>query len=123
MILAIASEFESDWIYRVFDRRIISVKAKNDHIHKIAAIDLLTNLAFSIDVTKEVPMTNFEVEKTYFARIKVYVAREIQGIAPEHTNFFKVLDENQTVDDFIKAYWLYPKLIKFQLAEAESIQT
>ncbi len=122
MILAITSEFESDWIYRVFDRRIISVKAKNDHIHKIAAIDLLTNLPFSVDVVKELQMKNFEVEKTYFARIKVYVAREIQGEAPEHVNFFEELDQNQTVDDFIKAYWLYPKLIKFEVTEAEPLQ-
>jgi len=28
---------------------------------------------------------------------------------------------DQSMEDFIKAYWLYPKLIRFELAEAEPL--
>jgi len=42
-------------------------------------------------------------------------------VAPEYIEFFKVLDVDQIAEDFIKAYWIYPKYIKFELVEVEPL--
>ncbi len=118
--MASSLESNSGWVYRVFDRRAISVKAKNEDVRKIAAVDLLTSLPFGIDVAPDVSLADIVVGETYYARIKVYTSRSLQGVAPEYVDFFEVLDVDQTVEDFIKAYWLYPKLIKFELVEVEA---
>ncbi len=110
-----------DWVYRIFDRRTISVKAKNEEVRKIAAMDLVSNLPFSIEIPKEIPLEDVEVEKGYFASLKVYTARDTSGVASESVEFFKVLDVDQSMEDFIKTYWLYPKLIKFELVEVEPL--
>ena len=119
--LSASSQNKLDWIYRIFDRRTISIKAKNEEARKIAAIDVLTNLPLSIEVSKDLPLENVEVEKSYFASLKVYTFRNIQGIAPEHVDFLEAVDVDQPMEDFIKAYSIYPKLIKFELVEAEQI--
>ena len=33
--------------------------------------------------------------------------------------FFKAVDVDQNVEDFIKAHWLYPKYLESELVEAE----
>jgi len=119
--LDVSSENRSDWVYRIFDRRTISVKAKNEEVRKIAAIDLMTNLPFGIEVPEEVPLADVEVEKGYFASLKVYTARDIKGVSADSVEFLKVVDTDQSIEDFIKFYWLYPKLIKFELVEAEPL--
>lgn len=111
----------SDWVYRVFDRRTISVRAKNDQVRKIAVVDLVTGLPFALEVPAEFSMDVMEVDKEYFASIKVYTTRKIEGVPKDFVEFFEVLDVDQPMEDFIKAYWLYPKLIKFELVEAEPI--
>jgi hypothetical protein len=88
-------------------------------VRKIAAVDLLTNLPFSINVTQNVSIDALEIEKTYYGALKVYTAKNIEGVAEEYVEFFEVLDVDQSLEDFIKAYWLYPKLIRFELVEAE----
>jgi hypothetical protein len=114
-----SSENSTDWVYRIFDRRTVSVKSKNAEVRKIAVTDLLTNLPFSVDIPKNVTLENVEVRKDYFASLKVYTARNINDVTPDFVEFFKVLDVDQSMEDFIKAYWLYPKLIRFELVEAE----
>ena len=111
----------SNWVYRIFDRRTVSIKAKNDEVRKIAAIDLATNLPFAIEVPSNMSMESFELEKAIYASLKVYTAQNVEGVSSEYVEFFKVIDVDQTTEDFIKAYWLYPKLIKFELVEIESI--
>lgn len=108
-----------DWIFRIFDRRIISINAKNDQVRKVAAVDILTGLPFGVDVTVNVSFNDLNIGKTYHAQLKVYTSRNVQEVAPEHIDFFKILDVDQTIEDFIKAYWLYPKLVKFELATVE----
>jgi hypothetical protein len=108
-----------EWVYRISERRTISVKAKNEQVRKIAAIDLVTNLPFGIEVPPDVPLESVEIEKAYYASLKVYTARNIAGVAADYVEFFKVLDVDQSIEDFIKAYWLYPKLIRFELVEVE----
>ena len=119
--MSVSSTKSIDWIYRIFDRRTISVKAKNEEVHKIAAVDLLTNLPFGIDVSKNLSTDNVEIEKAYFASLKVYTARNISDVPATAVEFFEVLDVDQSIEDFIKMYWLYPKLIKFELVEAEPL--
>ncbi len=62
-----------------------------------------------------------EVEKAYLAALKVYTARNVADVAPEYIEFFKVLDVDQIAEDFVKAYWVYPKYIKFELVEVEPL--
>ena len=115
-------EKETDWIYRIFSRRIISVRAKNEQIRKIAATDLSTNLSFSIEVPENVSLESLEVEKSYFASFKVYTTKNVKNIAPELVEFFEVLDVDQPAEDFIKAYLIYPKHVKFELLEVEPVE-
>ena len=98
--MSVSSENKIDWVYRIFDRRTVSVKAKNEQVRKIAAADLLTSLPFSVDVPPAVPMGILEIEKAYFASLKVYTARNIEGIVPEHVEFFEVLDVDQSIRGF-----------------------
>ena len=79
----------------------------------------MTSLPFGIDVLPDVSLADIAVGETYNVRIKVYTSSNLQGVAPEHMDFFEVLDVDHTVEDFIKACWLYPKLIKFELVEIE----
>ncbi len=120
-VLSISSENDLNWVYRIFDRRTISVKAKNEQVRKIAAIDLVTNLPFGIEVSKDLQIETLEVEKAYYASLKVHTARNITDVAPEQVEFFEVLDVDQPMEEFIKAYWLYPKLIRFELVEVEPL--
>lgn len=36
--------------------------------------------------------------------------------------FFEVLDVDQNFEDFVKAYWMYPNYIAFELTEIEPMQ-
>lgn len=119
VVLSGSLERESDWIYRTFSRRLITIKAKNDEIRKITATDLLTSLPFGIDVPSTFPLDSVEIAKSYFASLKVYSAKDTKGVAPEHFEFFSVLDVDQPMEDFLKVYWIYPKLIRFELVEME----
>ncbi len=122
VFLSGALEKQSPWVYRIFDRRAIAVKAKNEEVRKVAAIDLATNLPFSIEVPAEVSLDSVEIEKEYYTSLKVYTARTIDGSVPkDFVEFFEVLDVDQSIDDFIKVFWLYPKLIRFELVEVEPI--
>ena len=119
--MSLSPENRPDWVYRIFDRRTISVKAKNEQVRKIAAVDLTTNLPFGIDVPGSLLINNMQVDKGYFASLKVYTARDITGVPPDSVEFFEDLDVDQSMEDFIKAYWLYPKLIRFELVEVEPL--
>ena len=121
LLLSIFSEKSGQWIYRIFDRRTISIKSKNEQVRKIAVVDLLTGLPFGVEVPKNVPLESLEIEKEYLASLKVYTAQNIAGVTSDFVEFFEVLDVDQSIEDFIKAYWLYPKLIRFELAEAEPL--
>ena len=111
----------SNWVYRIFDRRTISVRAKNEQARKLAAVDLVTNLPFAVEVPMEVALESLEVAKEYFASMKVYTTQKIEDVPPDFAEFFEVVDVDHSMDEFIKAYWLFPKMIKFELVEAEPI--
>ena len=95
------------------------VKAKNDRVRKVSVIDLSTNLPFPVEASEDFALESLELEKGYFATLKVYTLKNIGKVDESAVEFFEALDVNQKIEDFIKAYWLYPTLIKFELAEAE----
>ncbi len=117
--MSVSPKSSNDWVYRIFERRTVSIKAKNLAVRKIAAIDLQTSLPFGIEVPTDISMENIEIDNAYFTSVNVYTARDVTGVALENIDFFKVVDVDQSMEDFIKAYWLYPKLIKFELVEVE----
>jgi hypothetical protein len=110
---------ETDWNYRKTDQRLIVVKTKNENVHKVAVLEVLTNLTFAINVPENIPMKDLQPEKEYLAQLKVFTSKSLEGIDKEFFNFFDALDVDQATEDFIKAYWIYPSKIRFELAEVE----
>ncbi len=110
---------ETDWNYRKTDQRLIVVKTKNENIHKAAALDVLTNLSFSIDIPENITIGDLLLEKEYLAQLKVYTSKNLEGIDKEFFNFFDAFDIDQAMEDFIKAYWVYPSKIRFELETIE----
>lgn len=110
---------DTDWNYRKIDQRLIVVKTKNQNVRKAAALDVLTNLPFAINVPESIPMEDLQSEKEYLAHLKVYTSKNLEGIDKDFINFFEALDIDQAIEDFIKAYWIYPSKIRFELAEVE----
>jgi hypothetical protein len=98
------------------------VKSKNEEERTIAALDILSNLPFALEASQSLSLEKIEVEESYFASLKVYIAQNVSGVSPELVEFFAVLDVDQSIEDFLRAYRLYPRLIKFELVEAEPLQ-
>jgi hypothetical protein len=118
--LSTFSSFEgSEWNYRITATRTILVKAKNDRMRKAVATDRLTNLPFAFEIPKEISIEAIEVEKEFSATLKVYTSKNVQGVGSEFIEFFEVLDVDQSFDNFVKAYWIYPNHIAFELARIE----
>ncbi len=112
---------QNDWNYRITEQRQIIVKAKNERGRKVSVIDLSTNLPFPLEAAEIFSLESLELEKGYFATLKVYTSKNIGKVEQSAVEFFETLDVDQTVEDFIKAYWLYPNLIRFELVEAEPL--
>lgn len=112
-------DVSSDWNFRVFDKRLIVVKTKNETVRKIAVLDTLTNLMFGVDVPDMISMQELSVDEEYLANLRVYTAKDIQGVDKDFINFFEAVDVDQSIEDFIKAYWVYPTKIRFELIDLE----
>ena len=112
-------DIASDWNFRVFDKRLIVVKTKNESVCKVAVLDVLTNLMFAVEVPDTVPMQELGVEKEYLANLRVYLTKNVEGVEGDFVNFFEALDIDQSIEDFIKAYWVYPSKIRFILESVE----
>ncbi len=110
---------DTNWSYRIFARRLVLVKDKNEHLRKIAVTDLSSNLPFVLETALDVSIESIEVEEEYSATFKVYTLRNVEGIKQKYVEFFEVLDVDQSVEDFIKIYWIYPDHTKFILVELE----
>ena len=98
---------------------MIVVKTKNERVRKIAALDVLTNLMFAVEVPDMVSMEELSVEKEYLANLRVYTSKDIGDVDGDFVNFFEVVDVDQNIEDFIKAYWIYPSKIRFELIDLE----
>jgi hypothetical protein len=88
-------------------------------MRKAVATDLLSKLPFAFEIPKEIPIEAIEVEKEFSATLKVYTLKSVQGVDSEFIEFFEVLDVDQSFDNFVKAYWMYPNRITFELARIE----
>jgi hypothetical protein len=110
---------EKDWNFRLNTQRLIIVKTINTNVGKIAAQDVLLNLPFALDLPANFAIDSLQINKEYLAFLKVYTSKNLQGIDKEFISFFNALDIDQNVDDFIKAYWVYPAKIRFELIEVE----
>jgi hypothetical protein len=97
------------------------VKGKSDDARKLSVIDALTGLPFPLEVPTDFEMQRLDMEKGYFATFKIYTLKKAEGVTAEFVEFFQVLDVDQKTEDFIKAYWLYPSYIRFELVEAEPL--
>jgi hypothetical protein len=64
-------------------------------------------------------MKELSGDKEYLANLKVYTAKKLDNIDKDFIDFFEALDIDQNIEDFIKAYWIYPSKIRFELVEIE----
>ena len=74
-------------------------------------------------MAEDILINSFEIEKSYFATLKIFTARNVKDISEQHMEFFKQLDVDQDAQNFIRAYWLYPKYVKFELERIEPLQS
>lgn len=109
----------AEWNYRVTDRRLVILKAKNVNVHKMAVMDVVTNLPFTIEVHERDVLESLSTEKEYLVDLKVYSSTNLEDVDNEFINFFEVLDVDQKIEDFIRAFWIYPTKIRFELTEIE----
>ena len=112
-------DIESGWNFRVFDKRLVVVKTKNESVRKVAVLDVLTNLMFAVEVLNKIAMKELSVDKEYLADLRVYTSKDTAGLNKDFTDFFEALDIDQSIEDFIKAYWIYPSKIRFELEDIE----
>ena len=110
---------DTNWNYRKTDQRLIVIKTKNEDVRKAAALDVLTNLPFAINVPENISMESLIPEKEYLVQLEVYTSKSLEGIDEKFINFFDALDVDQALEDFIKAYWIYPNKIRFDLTDLE----
>jgi hypothetical protein len=110
---------ERAWNFRITTQRLVVVKTKNAQVRKAAALDVLTNLSFVLSIPESYDLESLQTDKQYFATYKVYTSKNLQGVDKDFVNFFDALDVDQSADDFIKAYWVYPAKIRFELQEVE----
>jgi hypothetical protein len=112
-------DIASDWNFRVFDKRLLVVKTKNESVRKVAVLDVLTNLTFAVELPETISIQELIVDKEYLADLRVYTAKNVEGVDRDFVNFFEALDIDQSIEDFIKAYWVYPSKIRFELEDIE----
>jgi len=117
--MSASGDIAGDWSFRVFDKRLIVVKTKNESLRKVAVLDVLTNLMFAVELPDTISMQELSVDKEYLADLRVYTAKNVEGIDKDFVNFFEASDVDQSIEDFIKAYWVYPSKIRFELVDVE----
>jgi len=110
---------QTNWNYRKTEERLVVIKTKSQKVRKAAAHDILTNLPFTIEIPENTSIEDLQEEKEYLAHLKVYTSTNLTGIDPEFINFFDTIDIDQPIENFIKAYWVYPSKIRFELAGLE----
>ena len=118
-VMSASIDIESDWNFRVFDKRLVVVKAKNYGARKGAVLDVLTNLPFAVEVPDIISMQELSVGKEYLANLRIYTSKKVKDVDKEFTDFFEALDVDQSIEDFIRAYWIYPSKIRFELIDVE----
>lgn len=120
--LSASLNVESDWNFRVLEKRLVSVKTKSEAVGKVAVLDNATDLMFTVEIkdgVSQTPITQLTAGKEYLFNIRVLTSKNLEDVKSDAISFFEAVDIEQSMDDFVKAYWLYPGKIRFQLTEAE----
>lgn len=115
----VSTSIKSAWNYRITATRPILIKDKKDNVRKAIAIDLLVDLPFVFMISENVSVVTVEVEKRFSATLKVFTSKNLEDVESEFVEFFEVLDVDQSFEAFVKAYWMYPNHIAFELTEIE----
>lgn len=110
---------EVDWNFRIIDKRLIVVKTKNEPHRKLIVLDVVTGLIFPVEVPNSINLIELEVNHEYLFNFQVYTSKNLDSVTVDFMSFFETLDVEQRMEDFIKAYWVYPSKIRFQLTEVE----
>jgi len=118
-VMSASLDMESDWNFRVFGKRLIIVKTKNENVRKVAVLDVLTNLMFAVEVPDTISIQELSVDKEYLVDLRVHTSKNLEGVDIDFSDFFEALDVDQNIEDFIKAYWVYPSRIRFELVSIE----
>lgn len=107
------------WNFRLTTQRLIVVKTVAASVRKAAVLDVFTNLSIALNIPETFAMETLQADKQYLASFKVYTSKDLEGVDSEFVNFFGALDVDQNIEDFIKAFWVYPGKIWFELVEVE----
>jgi hypothetical protein len=108
-----------EWNFRITDQRLILLRTKNEKVRKAAALDILTNLPFALNIPTNIDIKSLYCEKEYLATVNVYSSNNLEGVGKDFINFFEASDVNQSIEDFLKTYWIHPGKIRFELVKAE----
>jgi hypothetical protein len=90
-------------------------------MRKAVAVDLSTELPFAFEVSENVSVEAVKVEKQFSATFKVYTTKNAEDVESEFVEFFEVLDVDQSFENFVQAYWMYPNYIAFELTGIEPL--
>ncbi len=112
-------DVEGDWNFRRLDKRLVVVKTKSEPARKIAVLDVLSNLVFTVQVPDTINMQELEADKEYLFNLNVLTSKKLDDVEKDFVSFFEAVDIEQSMEDFIRAYWVYPGKIRFQLVEVE----
>ncbi len=117
--MSVSLDVSDDWNFRIFDKRLVIFKAKDESTRKVASLDVLSNLTISIEVPDMISMQELLIDKEFMANLRVYTSKNMEGIGKDSIGFFEALDVDQTMDDYINAYWIYPNKVRFELTDIE----
>ncbi len=112
-------DVESDFNFRKLDKRLVVVKTKSELARKIAVLDALTNLMFTVWVPDAINMQELIENKEYLFNLRILTSKNLNDVEKDFVSFFEAIDIEQSTEDFIRAYWAYPAKIRFQLTEVE----
>jgi len=110
---------DAEWNFRLTEQRLVILKTKNESVRKAAALDVLTNLPFALNISSDKVIESLCNEKEYWATINVYSSNNLEGVDKNFVNFFTASDINQKIEDFLKTFWIYPGKIRFELINFE----
>jgi hypothetical protein len=119
IVLSAALNQEVEWNYRLTEKRLVIVKTKNESARKLAVLDVLSNLIFAVQALESIDMKTLKPNGEYVFTLKVNSSKKLEDVDRDFLAFFEAVDINQSFEDFIKAYWVYPAKILFELTEVE----
>ncbi len=119
IVLSAALNQEVEWNYRLTEKRLVIIKTKSAGARKLAALDVLSNLMFAVQASESIDIERLEPNGEYIFTMKVHTSKKLEDVGKDFLAFFEAVDVDQSFEDFIKAYWIYPAKIRFELAEVE----